>query len=296
MIKHLKNTTKWFIEKCIKKFLVNVVSDEVYLKCIFRLRVGYCLNLNNPQTFNEKIQWLKLNNMHPEYTSLVDKIEVKHFVESKIGKQYIIPTIATWNSVADIDWDKLPNSFVIKCTGDSGGVVVCKNKDDLDISNAKRILMNGWGQNYYRYSKEYPYKNVVPRIIAEEYMEDEFGELRDYKFFCFNGVPKYFKIDYDRRTNHHANYYDIEGNRQYIYEGSCPPDFSKHIELPGNLKQMADVARKIASEIKASFVRVDLYNIKGAIYFGEITFFPMSGLDTLNPVEWDYKFGEYIRI
>lgn len=296
MIKHFIKTTKWFIEKCLNFFLVKIVTDEVYLKCIFRLRVGYCLNLNNPQTFNEKIQWLKLNDVHPEYTNLVDKIEVKHYVASKIGKQYIIPTIASWNSVADIDWGKLPNRFVIKCTGDSGGVVVCKNKQDLDIHNAEAKLLKGWGQNYYQYSKEYPYKNVVPRIIAEKYMEDESGfELKDYKFFCFDGIPRFLFVASDRQKKGvevKFDFYDLNWNHLPIRNGH--PNASENLVKPKNFEKMVDIARILSEGMK--HVRVDLYNCNGDIYFGELTFFHFSGLTPFEPIEWDYKFGEYIRI
>ena len=186
------NIILYKIEGRIIRLLANFLSDETYLKLYFRHCVGYKLNLKNPRTYNEKLQWLKLYYRKPEFTNMVDKIEAKKYVSSIIGESYIIPTIATWNSIEDIDWNRLPEQFVIKCTGDSGGVVVCKDKSKLDIREAVSKLKHGWGHNYYKYNKEFPYRNVKPRIICEEYKEDESGyELKDYKIFCFDGEPKF---------------------------------------------------------------------------------------------------------
>ena len=176
------------------------LPNQTYLKLLFRHCVGYRLNLNSPKTYNEKLQWLKLNDIHPEYTNMVDKVEAKKYVASIIGEKYIISTLGVWDSVEEIEWDKLPNQFVIKVTSDSGGIVVCKNKSTLDVEKAKAKLAKGWGKNYYIYNKEYPYKNVKPRIIAEQYMEDESGyELKDYKIFCFDGEPKFLFVASDRQ-------------------------------------------------------------------------------------------------
>ena len=152
-----------------------LLSDRTYLKLLFRYRCGYKLDLDNPRSYNEKLQWLKLNDKHPEYEKLVDKIEAKKYVAEIVGEKYIIPTIATWDTIDEIDWESLPEQFVIKCTSDSGGVVVCKDKSKLDIAKAIRKLRKGWGKNYYNQNKEYPYRYVKPRIIAEQYMEDESG-------------------------------------------------------------------------------------------------------------------------
>lgn len=279
----------------ILRELSSFLSDRLYLKLLFKHRVGYSLNLDNPKSFNEKLQWLKLNDIHSEYTQMVDKIDAKKYVASIIGNEYIIPTLGVWNSVEEIDWDILPNQFVIKVTSDSGGIVVCKNKAELDIEQAKRKLKKGWGKNYYLYNKEYPYRDVKARIIAEKYMEDTVTkELRDYKFFCFNGEPRILKVDYNRFIEHRANYYDVNKNLLLFGEEICPPDYNKKIEFPSNLDDMVQIARKIAQSIP--FVRVDLYNVDSQIYFGEITFFPASGTGKFTSLEWDYKLGDMIQL
>ena len=272
--------------------LAPILPDEVYLKVRFRQRVGYWPNLKNPRTFNEKLQWLKLHDKHPEYTTMVDKIEAKKYVASIIGEQYIIPTLGVWNSVDEIDWDSLPNQFVIKVTSDSGGIVVCKDKKSLDIEKAKQKLKKGWGKNYYQYNKEYPYKDLKPRIIAEQYMEDESGyELKDYKIFCFDGTPKYLFVATGRQMHDtRFDFYDMEFNHLPFLNGH--PNADVWPVEPNNFDEMVEVAKKLSAGM--CHVRVDLYNINGKIYFGELTFFHWSGMTPYNPVEWDYKLGDNI--
>lgn len=282
-----------FESKKLEPFL----SDKHYLQIRFWLRVGYWPNLDHPRSFNEKLNWLKLHDQHPEYTMMVDKATAKDYVASIIGKEYIIPTIGIWDSIEEIDWELLPNQFVMKNTGDSGGIVVCKDKKSLNIEAAKAKLTKGIEVDYYKYSKEYPYKEVRNRIIVEEYMEDESGyELRDYKFFCFNGNARYFKVDYDRAVDHHANYYDTLGNLQEFGEVMCPPIIEKEISIPSNIDEMVNLANTLAREIKSPFLRVDFYNVHGNIYFGELTFFPASGMGKFIPEEWDYKIGELLKL
>lgn len=270
------------------------LSDEAYLKLLFHYRCGYKLNLNNPKTYNEKLQWLKLHDKHPEYEKLVDKIEVKSYVAEAVGEKYIIPTIATWNTIDEIDWDSLPDQFVIKCTSDSGGVVVCKDKSKLDIAKAKKKLRKGWGKNYYNQNKEYPYRYVKPRIIAEQYMEDESGyELKDYKIFCFDGEPKYLFVATGRQQNDtRFDFFDLEWNHLPVLNGH--PNSDSPIMKPENFSEMLEVARKLSKGM--THVRVDLYNVQGRIYFGELTFFHWSGMTKYEPMEWDYKFGEFIKL
>lgn len=290
-----RKSLKYRIYGKILRKVSSYISDRLYLKLLFKHSAGYNLNLENPRSFNEKLQWLKLNDIHPEYTKMVDKIEAKKYIASLIGEEYIIPTLNVWNSVDEIDWNVLPNQFVIKVSSDSGGIVVCKNKAELDIEKAKKKLKKGWGKNYYKYNKEYPYRDVRPRIIAEEYMEDtQTKELRDYKFFCFNGEPKILKVDFDRFIEHRANYYDINKRLLRFGEVICPPDYKKTIKFPENFDEMIQLARKIAQSIP--FVRVDLYNVNGKIYFGEMTFFPASGTGRFTSMEWDYKLGDMIQL
>lgn len=276
------------------KYACPFISDERYLKLAFKHRTGYSLNLDNPQTFNEKLQWLKLNDRHPEYTKMVDKATAKEYVAEIVGEKYIIPTIGLWESVDEIDWDSLPTQFVIKCTGDSGGVVVCKDKNKLDVASAKAKLKKGWGRNYCKYNKEYPYENIRPRIIAEEYLEDESGyELKDYKIFCFNGEPKLIEVDFDRFNGHKRNVYDLNWNLIDLII-KFPGDKSRKIEKPKHFDEMLYVAAQLSKGIP--HVRVDLYNTNGKIYFGELTFFHGSGMEKFDPIEWDYKLGNLIKL
>lgn len=276
--------------------LVYVLPDKWYLFFRFKNRVGYWPHLNHPRTFNEKLQWLKLNDRHTEYTQMVDKIDAKKYVASIIGDKYIIPTLGVWNSVDEIEWDKLPNQFVIKVSSDSGGIVVCKDKQTLDIEKAKEKLTNGWGKNYYVHNKEYPYRDLTPRIIAEEYKEDESGyELRDYKIFCFNGEPKILFVASDRQKageDTKFDFFDLNWNHLPFTNGH--PNSKEHIAKPKNFEEMLEIAKKLSVGIPQ--VRIDLYNCNGQIYFGEITFFHWSGMTAFDPVEWDFKLGKMIKL
>lgn len=276
--------------------LVYVLPDKWYLFFRFKNRVGYWPHLNHPRTFNEKLQWLKLNDRHAEYTQMVDKIDAKKYVASIIGDKYIIPTLGVWNSVDEIEWDKLPNQFVIKVSSDSGGIVVCKDKQTLDIEKAKEKLTNGWGKNYYVHNKEYPYRDLTPRIIAEEYKEDESGyELRDYKIFCFNGEPKILFVASDRQKageDTKFDFFDLNWNHLPFTNGH--PNSKEHIAKPKNFEEMLGIAKKLSVGIPQ--VRIDLYNCNGQIYFGEITFFHWSGMTAFDPVEWDFKLGKMIKL
>lgn len=276
--------------------LVYVLPDKWYLFFRFKNRVGYWPHLNQPRTFNEKLQWLKLNDRHAEYTQMVDKIDAKKYVASIIGDKYIIPTLGVWNSVDEIEWDKLPNQFVIKVSSDSGGIVVCKDKQKLDIEKAKEKLTNGWGKNYYVHNKEYPYRDLTPRIIAEEYKEDESGyELRDYKIFCFNGEPKILFVASDRQNageDTKFDFFDLNWNHLPFTNGH--PNSKEHIAKPKNFEEMLEIAKKLSVGIPQ--VRIDLYNCNGQIYFGEITFFHWSGMTAFDPVEWDFKLGKMIKL
>ncbi len=271
-----------------------VLPNELFLKVVFRYRVGYWPNLKKPKSYNEKLQWLKLHDRHPEYTKMVDKIEAKKYVASMIGDKYIIPTLGTWDSVDEIDWSSLPNQFVIKVTSDSGGIVVCKDKIKLDIEKAKAKLKYGWGKNYYNLRKEHPYKDVKPRIIAEQYMEDESGyELKDYKIFCFDGEPKCLFVATGRQMHDtRFDFYDIDFNHLPFLNGH--PNADKRPIKPDNFEEMVDVARRLSKGMR--HVRVDLYNVNGKIYFGELTFFHWSGMTPFEPLEWDYKMGEFIKL
>ena len=270
-------------------------SDEKFLKKLFKLRMGKELNLDNPQTFSEKLQWLKLYNRKPEYTMMVDKYAVKEYVASMIGGEYIIPTLCVYNSVDEIDFNSLPNQFVLKCTHDSGGLVICKDKSKLDIKSARKKLAKSLMNNYYYQNREWPYKNTTPRIIAEQYMEDESGyELKDYKFFCFDGEPKCCQVIAGRKDVMTVDFFDKDWNHLPFHEPRIYPYSWELVSRPQSYENMWKLAQKLSAN--QPFLRVDFYNINGQIYFGELTFFPTSGMGGFDPEEWDYTFGNWIKL
>lgn len=276
------------------RLLEPFMSDELFLKILFRIRVGYWPNFKNPKSYNEKLQWLKLNYKRPEYTQMVDKVAAKDYVANIIGDKYIIPTLGVWNSVEEIDWNKLPNQFVLKAAHDSGGIVVCKDKSKLDIKEAKAMLAGAGKKDYTKYNKEYAYHDVPHRFIAEQYMEDESGfELKDYKIFCCDGEPKYLFVATGRQQHDtRFDFYDCNFNHLPVLNGH--PNADVWPTKPKNFEDMLEVAAKLSKGMPE--VRVDLYNINGQIYFGELTFFHWSGLTPYEPREWDYKFGETIKL
>lgn len=285
---------KWF-ERLEWYGVTNVLPDSLYLRLAYWLRIGQSLHLGNPQTFNEKLQWLKLNDRKPIYATLVDKYEVKNYVASIIGDQYIIPTLGIWNDFDDIDFDALPDQFVLKCTHDSGGLVICKDKSQLDKIAAKKKLIKLLKKNYYYHGREWPYKNVKPRIIAEKYMEDHStSELRDYKFFCFGGTAKCYKVDFDRFVSHKANYFTPDGELMKVGEEVCPPDFEKEIPAPDNLGKMKEFAEKLSATLP--FLRADFYDVDGKVYFGELTFYPASGFGKFIFDGNDELLGSWIKL
>lgn len=271
-----------------------IVNPEFVLKKMFKERMGYSLNLDNPKTFNEKLQWLKLHDHNPLYTTMVDKYAVKEYVAEKIGAQYIIPTLGVWDHFDEIEFDKLPDQFVLKCTHDSGSIVVVTDKGKIDKDVAKEKLENGLRHNYYYAGYEWPYKNVPPRIIAEKFMVDESGvELKDYKVFNFDGIPKAIQVDYDRFTNHKRNIYDAEW--KYIDMSiEYPTDANHQIAKPKNLEKMLELAGKLSEGIPHA--RTDFYVINDEIYFGEITFYHGAGLEHFMPEKYDAVFGEWIKL
>ena len=256
----------------MKKYkLLSFLNDKSYIKIKYFLKFHKRLNLKNPKTFNEKLQWLKLYDRNPSYIKMVDKYEAKKYVGNIIGEKYIIPTIGIYDSFDEIDFNKLPNQFVMKCTHDSGGVIICKDKSKVNIETIRKKIYKALNNNYYYHSREWQYKEVKPRIIIEKYMEDkETNELRDYKFFCFNSQVKIFKIDFDRFKNHRANYYDNNKKLLYFGEKNYPPDFNKKLQMPYNIDKMIDLAEKLSKDIP--FLRVDFYEMNKKIYFGELTF------------------------
>ena len=273
-----------------------IVPDQLFLAVKFRLTMGYWMDFNNPKTYNEKLQWLKLHDRKPEYTRMVDKVEAKEYVAERIGKEHIIPTIGVWDRPEDIPWDKLPNQFVAKVSHDSGGIVICKDKSKLDIHAAIKKISSGLKRDYYAVSREWPYKNVKRRIIVEQYMVDESGyELKDYKFFCFNGEPKMLFIATDRENPNEDtkfDFFDMDFNLLPFTNGH---EHAKTVPAkPKGYDKMVELARKLSTG--TSHVRVDFYNIYGHVYFGELTFYHWSGFVSFKPMEWDYKIGEWLEL
>lgn len=271
--------------------------DKLYLQMLFRCKMGYKLNLKNPKSYSEKLQWLKLYNRNPLYSTLVDKYAVKKWVADKIGKEYVIPTIAVWNKAYEIDFSKLPNQFVLKTTHGSGGsdVVICKDMSNFDKDEAIAHLTKSMKKNVYKTFREYPYNNVPPRIVVEKYMEDESGELRDYKFFCFDGLVKALFIASDRlKKNEKVKFDFFDRNFIHLPFTNGHPQAKICPQKPQMFEEMIAVAEKLSEGFP--HVRVDLYVIGKQIYFGEMTFFHNSGLCPISPREWDYKFGEWLQL
>lgn len=252
------------------------INDEEYLKRMFKCSMKKELNLDNPQTFNEKLQWLKLYDRKPEYTTMVDKYAVKKYVADIIGEEYIIPTLGVWNHFDEIDFDKLPNQFVLKCTHDSGGIVICKDKNKLDLKSAKKKIEKCLKRNYYWSSREWPYRDVKPRIIAEKFLSDEGKEdLADYKVLCFHGEPKIIEVHMGRfNANHTADNYDTFWNKTDIEQLDLPKT-NELMPKPVFLDEMLHLSRLLSKDL--IHIRVDWYFTNNRLYFGELTFYDGSG-------------------
>lgn len=275
-----------------------VKNDKLYLRIRYRIVMGKCLNLKHPSTFCEKIQWLKINSRNPEYTKFVDKIMVKDIVGDIIGKEYIIPTLGVWDCFDDIDFDLLPNQFVLKTnhSGGSCGVYICKDKNSFNINEAKAAMNLSLKKELFPLLREYPYKGIVPKIFAEKYMKNgSDAELQDYKFYCFNGRPEYCQLIANRQTKETIDFYDMNWEHQ-PFCGLNPEceNSGMVVYKPAKFDEMILIATKLSKNIP--FVRIDLYYINDKVYFGEMTFFPSSGFGKFTPEEWDAKLGKKITL
>ena len=293
----MMSNIKEIIIKIWQRGYLNHLPDKMFLKLLFRVRMGKKLDLKNPKTFSEKLQWLKLYDRKPEYTIMVDKYEAKKYVADIIGEEYIIPTLGVWDSVDEIDFDKLPEKFALKCTHNSGkGMYICKDKSKMNKEAVKEGLRSGLKQNYYLSNREWPYKDVKPRIIAEQYMEDvETAELRDYKFFCFGGEAKALFIATDRAkedTETKFDFFDMDFNHLPFTNGH--PNAEILPQKPLNFELMKELAAKLSAGVP--HLRVDFYEVNGKVYFGELTFFHWGGFVPFEPEEWDYTFGSWINL
>lgn len=270
------------------------LPDEPYLKLVYYAHLGRKLDLKNPQSYNEKLQWLKIYDRRPEYTRMVDKYEAKKYIAEKIGEEYTIPTLGVWDDPEEIDFENLPDQFVLKTTHDSGGVVVCTDKAKLDIPATREKLRTSLKREYFYWGREWPYKNVTPRIIAEMYMEDtKTGELRDYKWYCFDGKPKLMAIFCGRgKGATTADYFDEEQRHVDLSWGYSTAKTEP--EKPASYTQMKQMAAELSKEIPC--LRVDFYEVNGKPYVGELTFFDGAGFDLIQPREWDERIGTWITL
>lgn len=279
--------------------LLNWMDDKTYLKLAFFASTGKRLNLDNPKTFNEKIQWLKLYDRKPIYTTMVDKYEVKKRVAEQIGEKYIIPTLGVWDRFDEIDFDRLPNQFVLKCTHDSGGLMICRNKEEFDKKTAKKMLESCLRHSFYWGQREWPYKNVKPRIICEKLISDGANtDLKDYKVFVFHGKAHCIQVDIDRFTNHHRNFYSLDW--EYIPFTTCYPTApDTQIPRPNNLNELITVSEKLALSVgNPPFVRIDMYILEDTdqLLFGEMTFYHGSGTEKFYPEEYNLLLGNMISL
>lgn len=278
-------------------FTPKLWSDEFVIRYNFKTNMGYELDLEHPQTFSEKLQWLKLYDRRPEYTRMVDKYAVKEYVAAKLGEEFIIPTLGVWNRVEDIEWDKLPNQFVLKCTHDSGGLVICRDKTKLNKEVAVRKLKKSMSSNYWYHNREWPYKDVPRRIIAEKYIEPmpNHDDLPDYKFFCFDGKVKALFVATDRQKEGEDvkfDFFDADFNHLPFKQGhenaKVAPAKPKNFEL----------MKKAATQLSKGYpqVRVDFYEVGDKVLFGELTLFHFSGMTPFRPAEWDKVFGDMLTL
>ena len=277
-----------------RRFGYLIKNDELYVRLFYFCGMWRNVNLKRPLRDTEKLQWLKLYERRDDYTNLVDKIAAKEYVKEILGEQYLIPTIAIYDNVQDVDFDSLPSQFVLKCTHDSGGIVVCKDKKKLNVIAARKKLSWGLKHSFVAITREYPYEKVPRRLIAEQYMVDESGtELKDYKIFCFDGEPKFLFVATDRCSGHPKfDFFDLDWNWLPIVNGH--PNNPERPVKPKNWEEMLEVAKRLSKGYR--HMRVDLYNVNGKVYFGEMTFFHFCGVEPFEPDEWDYKFGEYLKL
>ena len=285
-----------FFQKLVARDKLRWVPDRMYLKLRYRHMVGKKLDLRNPTTLNEKLQWLKLNNRNPDDCQLVDKYEVRAYIEEKLGAEYLIPLLGVWDRPEDIDFENLPQQFVLKCTHDSGSVILCKDKSAFNINQAIDKLNKKIKHNLFWEGREWPYKNLKPKVIAEAYMENDDGsDLIDYKFFCFNGRPEmvYVSQGLSDHSTAHISYVSMDW-KQEPFRRSDFAVFETIPDKPMNFEKMVNFSKKLSA--RHPFVRIDFYEISGKLYFSEITFYPGSGYTEFTPDEWNYYWGQRLEL
>lgn len=288
------HTPRIFMRKFEGSPIFRFLPDKTALKIQYKNRFLKKLDLKDPKTFNQKLQWLKLYNRDPQHTKMVDKYEAKKIAARMMGEDHIIPSYGVWNSFDEIDFDALPNQFVLKCTHGSGDVVIVKDKSKMDMESAREKITRSLRKNYYKIAREWPYKNVPPRVLAEAFMEDESGGLKDYKTYCFNGTAKIMMIASDRFSEKQTrfDYFDRDYNWLDLTWGSM------YSETKPSKPELFDQIMELASSMSTGIphVRIDYYVINGKIYFGEFTFFDGAGFEAISPEEWDEKMGSWIKL
>lgn len=295
-VKEIICNKKYRTNFLIRKGFFEKISDEQFLKKVFEVKLNKDLDLNNPKTFNEKLQWLKLNDRCPEYTIMVDKYLVRDYIARKLGEEYLIPLLGVWDSPEEIDFTMLPDQFVLKCNHNSGlGMCICKDKSSLHIESVKKELKKGLAQNYYLEGREWPYKNVPRKIVCEKFMTDNSGELADYKIHNFNGEPKVILVCTNRfsKDGLREDFYSDKWEHLPVKRPGCP-NAEASLEKPAELDEMLRLSRILAKDIP--FLRTDFYVINGRIYFGELTFYPASGFAAFEPESYDELFGGWIKL
>ncbi|PWW08475.1 teichuronopeptide biosynthesis TupA-like protein [Paenibacillus cellulosilyticus] len=287
-----RNSAGFYYLKKTRDSIYKLFKDETYIRMQYKKKTGKTLNLEEPQTFNEKIQWLKLNLRNPLMTTCADKFLVRDYVEKKIGKDVLNDLYGVYKSVKDINIAELPDSFVMKVNHGSGQNIFCSNKNDFDFKKAVRELNRYLRYNHYLHGREWAYKNIEAQVIIEEYLNDSGKSPDDYKFFCFNGRPEFIQMDIDRFGNHTRNIYDLNWELMDFkieYNNS-----QEEVPRPSQLNLMIDYAKKLSREFP--FVRVDFYNFNNKIYFGEMTFYPGNGVELIYPEQYSTILGEKIRL
>lgn len=292
-IKNVLNDPYQIIKSLARRGHLDGLSDIRYIRLLYYANFKHKLALKNPKTYNEKIQWMKLYDRNPLYTQLVDKYKVRDYVKEKIGAEYLIPLYGVWDSFEEIDFDSLPNEFVLKTNHDSNSVVICKDKNQLDIEAAKQKLTESLNRNYYYQGRQWAYKNVKPKIVCEKYMVDSrTKDTRDYKFYCFHGEPKIMFISSDRGEDTRADFFDIDFNFldvQKDYKNS-----ENGLDKPINFEKMKEISRVLSAGFP--HVRLDYYEIDGKIYFGEFTFYSGNGFSPFHPHEYDELLGSWFTV
>lgn len=274
----------------------DLIPDRPYLKLMYHLKMGKPLDLENPETFNEKLQWLKLYDRRPEYRTMVDKYAVREYIREKLGESYLIPLLGVWDNPDEIDFSSLPNKFVLKCNHNSGtGMIICTDKSKLDIASVKKTLQEGLRENYYLTKREWPYKGVPRKIVCEPFMEDsDTSELTDYKIHCFNGKPEFILVCSGRfsKDGLHEDFYSPDWEKLDVKRPHCPT--STFIPRPEKLDELLALAAELSSGYP--FMRTDFYIINDKVYFGEITLYPAAGMEPFEPRERDKQFGDLLAL